>query len=424
MTIMASEPIPPASEDTDTDTFLKSFGKALAIFFLPHLFAFILQSSNLLRTYIALLVAPNPDPHEPEKTPDKTPDSVKPWTFKQKWHIISAIVVLSTLSIVQFEGTVYQNLSILSLAEAVVKFCNYVLPIVLFLLVVAMTAQISRPGKSSVHRTPNGGFVIVGQGGLGLQATKQQRILTSLLTFITSIFAFLMVGGLFESNNSLPTAVVMMAYISGILMILARMSLRPLIIMYSVSITVIVIFVLLSLVFDGDMSELELAWEILSSVMQKAWVTSLSYPPRRILSLQAQRSHVPFGPDISYEVALHPTDPKITKGIMIPQSLPCKFPKPYYTLALITWSLTRIAILALCLVTGFPTKNIYGASGLAVLVEFPIMIIALFILATIRGESKALWNYKEIWTVDMKMKPSSSDSTLEEGVSLLANEDE
>ncbi|GJJ13819.1 hypothetical protein Clacol_008076 [Clathrus columnatus] len=433
MTIIASEPIPPVSEDTNT--FLRSFGKALAIFFLPHLFAFILQSSHLLRLYIALLVAPNPDSHEPEKTPD----SVKPWTFGRKWRIISAIVVLSILSIVQFYSTVFQNLSPESFAEAVIKFNNYILFIVSFFSVASITGQISHPHKYSVHRNPNGSSVCISQSGLGLQGTRQQLLLALLLGFIVVIFAFLMVGGLFGPNHTLPIAVVTMAYISSILTVVARWPLRPPIIVYSVIITAAAIFALLLSNFaatsDTSPSSFvsEPVWDSGSSVIRslgsfsflQAAASSLAGGVVIACALRFDFRNTLIngpGPDISYEVALHPTDPKITKGIVIPQSLPCKFPKPYYTLALITWSLTRIAILVSCLVAGFPTKSIYDTSQLAFLVEFPIMIIALFILATIRGESKALWNYKEVWTIDMKAKPSAS--TLEEGVPLLANKDE
>jgi len=100
---------------------------------------------------------------------------------------------------------------------------------------------------------------------------------------------------------------------------------------------------------------------------------------------------------LSYETAPHPSDPKMGKGIVVPQSVPVKFSKPYYTLALFTWSTIRITTLAVCLATGLPFKSPYDACVFGVLVELPIMSIVLFLFATMRGEARALWRYREAW---------------------------
>lgn len=75
-----------------------------------------------------------------------------------------------------------------------------------------------------------------------------------------------------------------------------------------------------------------------------------------------------------------------------------RFPKPYFTVAIITWSFIRIVTIGLCLRTGFPAKSPYDACFYTALVEFPIMMAAIFLLGVVRGETRILRDYE--WAIN------------------------
>ncbi|GJJ13817.1 hypothetical protein Clacol_008074 [Clathrus columnatus] len=97
------------------------------------------------------------------------------------------------------------------------------------------------------------------------------------------------------------------------------------------------------------------------------------------------------------------TNQRLGNGVLVPRTVPRTFRKPYYTVALATWSLIRITTIVLCLTTSFPLKSIYDSSWLGAIFEFPIITIVLLLFAKMRGQAKTLWNYTEIWFV----KPSN-----------------
>lgn len=70
------------------------------------------------------------------------------------------------------------------------------------------------------------------------------------------------------------------------------------------------------------------------------------------------------------------------------------FPKPYFTVAVVSRSFIRVGTIVLCFATGFPFKSPYDACFIAVVIEFPTMMAAVFLLGVVRGETKSLWKYE------------------------------
>lgn len=111
-----------------------------------------------------------------------------------------------------------------------------------------------------------------------------------------------------------------------------------------------------------------------------------------------ERDHLKLNMDIdepAYPV-IQFTGEKLGRGIGMISGLfpPFKFPKPYFTVALLTWSFIRIATIVSCITTGFPAKSLYDACFLGIIFEYPIVLSALLLLSFIRKKGEKLWNYE------------------------------
>lgn len=85
----------------------------------------------------------------------------------------------------------------------------------------------------------------------------------------------------------------------------------------------------------------------------------------------------------------------LVEGILIPQWAPRAFYKPYFAVSLVLWSIAQITIFGLYFGIGFPVvSNPYVVCALALLLEFPVMVVVLLCLAVVRREAKTLWNYQ------------------------------
>lgn len=137
-------------------------------------------------------------------------------------------------------------------------------------------------------------------------------------------------------------------------------------------------------------------------------------------------NHVEANPDIAsahtFEVASPPAKyaDRVSAGVVVPKSDPAGFARPYYTTALWTWLLAMLASFGLhASALPIPAEMIATHSvdivGMTLAILF--MVPALFITASIRGEFKRLWTYKEVWV------PAQTDEA--EGViALPAGDDE
>ncbi|BGP17633.1 hypothetical protein JCM10213v2_005668 [Rhodosporidiobolus nylandii] len=91
----------------------------------------------------------------------------------------------------------------------------------------------------------------------------------------------------------------------------------------------------------------------------------------------------------------------LSQGVILPSTVPSRFYKPYYATALRSWFLAQVVTFglfaaALPLPEGALDCSAFDLLGLSLAI--PFMIIGLAITATIRGEFRRLWTYKEVWT--------------------------
>jgi len=251
------------------------------------------------------------------------------------------------------------------------------------------------------------------------------------LSFVgMQIFVFLMVTGIFRSNNLLSMAVVTTAYVALASTMMSAVPLRRLIIVYITAIVLVLTNYADASIFKPK--EHELVWRsnifedlgfasFLLATVGSIWIGPLL---ANVLRFDASKHCVTgLNRTISYESVTHHhlfssawtrarPDQRLGIGIVIPETLPYSFPKPYHTLALTTWSIIRFTTLALCLANiGFPIKSVYDACALGIFFEFPILVIVLFIFAATRGEARDLWNHKWEWCANL----TPSASILEKG---------
>ncbi|GJJ13818.1 hypothetical protein Clacol_008075 [Clathrus columnatus] len=413
--------------------------------------AFLLQSNYLLRIYVTLLVAPSIDPSlqvEPEQFTgshdvDTQTVSIQSSTSGSKWRIISTSFVFLIFSILQW-NTIVENLSLYFEVppQTIHTISQHLIYAILFLSV-ALITQIIHPGKVIAHTTSNGRYITIKWEGF---TTDQEGFLTTLLISSITSFAFVMVTGLSDPDNSLPIVVVTMTYVSTIQLV-GRVPLRPLTIIYTLF--MFIIHALLIFIRYSDSSSFRLEEE--GGLL---WTTSVFKGLDYVPFLPATVGSLFTGPLIAsmlrfdFNTYLNtlgsptylgasiplPADKSTLAGQSIlgaPQSLlvPDMIPKPYYTLTLITWSLIRITTLVLCLTLGLPLKSPYDACALALFWEFPIMTIVLLLFAIMRGEARILWNFNEAWsqpsnsivTTDQLLPVSVKKMTLQEGSTTWCN---
>ena len=88
-----------------------------------------------------------------------------------------------------------------------------------------------------------------------------------------------------------------------------------------------------------------------------------------------------------------PPDPEYGHGITVPTKVPTGFYKTYFMTALVTWGLLHTLFITFG--PQWLALNLVSASSMAgFLLELPIILIILMIVAAIHGESRMLWNYK------------------------------
>lgn len=90
-----------------------------------------------------------------------------------------------------------------------------------------------------------------------------------------------------------------------------------------------------------------------------------------------------------------------SRGVAIPVHAPQGFAKPYYFSALLTWTLAQLAISALFTFYPLPVElaDTNTVDMVALVVEIPLMVVAVLAVSKFRGEFRDLWSYREEWTV-------------------------
>ncbi|GAA5825125.1 hypothetical protein JCM11251_006107 [Rhodosporidiobolus azoricus] len=137
-------------------------------------------------------------------------------------------------------------------------------------------------------------------------------------------------------------------------------------------------------------------------------------------------NHVEENPAAASAVTLETIEPRarfariLSKGVILPSHAPSNFYKPYYATALRAWVLAQAATFAM-FAAGIPLDDdVFKTSAFDLLglsLAIPFMIVGLAITATVRGEFRRLWTYREVWT------PKEGEAA-EGGVVLAGNEEE
>lgn len=106
--------------------------------------------------------------------------------------------------------------------------------------------------------------------------------------------------------------------------------------------------------------------------------------------------------DVPSDFVLHTVSApssELGEGVMIPSKAPKGFKKPYYAAAMTSWALVHSVILGvtLCASDSLLSARAAGLGGF--LLEIPIIMTLLIIVAIMRGELNALWTYRYIYII-------------------------
>lgn len=89
-----------------------------------------------------------------------------------------------------------------------------------------------------------------------------------------------------------------------------------------------------------------------------------------------------------------------SRGVVVPAQAPQGFAKPYYFSALLTWTLSQLAVATLFTFYPLPAEfaDTNTVDMVALVVEIPSMVVAVLATSKARGEFRDLWSYREEWT--------------------------
>ncbi|KAG0659418.1 hypothetical protein C6P46_005197 [Rhodotorula mucilaginosa] len=138
-------------------------------------------------------------------------------------------------------------------------------------------------------------------------------------------------------------------------------------------------------------------------------------------------NHVESSPEVASigQLATTPAPRKFTallsEGVIVPQTDPVGFARPYYTTALWSWLLAALASFGI-ISTAMPLDEdmmlMRPTDYLTLTLSIPFMVVGLVVTASIRGEFKRVWTYKEVWV------PKQDDDKTEGAIALPEGDDE
>ncbi|KPV74404.1 uncharacterized protein RHOBADRAFT_66643 [Rhodotorula graminis WP1] len=117
-------------------------------------------------------------------------------------------------------------------------------------------------------------------------------------------------------------------------------------------------------------------------------------------------NHVADAPEVAQAVTLETCEPRkrfakyLSQGVILPATMSTAFPKPYYTTALWAWILAQVAVVGLWIAALPLPREVLEAGTfdmMALSLAIPFMVVALAVTASLRGEFRSLWTYKEVW---------------------------
>ncbi|GAA6011695.1 hypothetical protein JCM10207_004213 [Rhodosporidiobolus poonsookiae] len=118
-------------------------------------------------------------------------------------------------------------------------------------------------------------------------------------------------------------------------------------------------------------------------------------------------NHVAENPAATSVVTFETIQPRakfarfLGNGIIVPSAVPTNFYKPYFATALRSYFLAQVATFALFAAAVPLPADVFKTSAydlMGLTLAIPFQVVGLAITATIRGEFRALWQYREVWT--------------------------
>lgn len=117
-------------------------------------------------------------------------------------------------------------------------------------------------------------------------------------------------------------------------------------------------------------------------------------------------NHVEANPELAQIATLETVAPSskcrraISDGVVLPQSDPVGFARPYFTTALWSWMLAMMAsfgILSMAMPLSAEVLAMHTLDLVGLTLAIPFMVVGIVLTASIRGEFKRMWTYKETW---------------------------
>ena len=118
-------------------------------------------------------------------------------------------------------------------------------------------------------------------------------------------------------------------------------------------------------------------------------------------------NHAADSPEAAQAVTLETCEPRkrfakyLSQGVILPATMSTAFAKPYYTTALWSWILAQVAVVGLW-IAALPLPHEVLEAGtfdiMALSLAIPFMVVALAVTASLRGEFRRMWTYKEVWS--------------------------
>ncbi|GAA5868331.1 hypothetical protein JCM1840_005641 [Sporobolomyces johnsonii] len=109
----------------------------------------------------------------------------------------------------------------------------------------------------------------------------------------------------------------------------------------------------------------------------------------------------------------------VSRGVILPTTVTSRFFKPYYTTALWSWLLAQLAtfgIFALALPLPAEVMSTSAFDLLGLTLAIPFLVVGLAITASIRGEFRRLWTYREVWCPAVDDAATAEEQDVEEQV--------
>jgi hypothetical protein len=91
---------------------------------------------------------------------------------------------------------------------------------------------------------------------------------------------------------------------------------------------------------------------------------------------------------------------QLTAGVVIPSSISFTFKCPYFISTQLAWLLSNVAVMLLLARGWLPDVNRFDYLLYVIVCALPMVILSVFAVSFMRGESKRVWEYQERWGLE------------------------